>query len=484
MSEHRIGRRQFLAAVTGAAAVLPGVYSADAMAVQDGTPKKPNLLYVFADQWRAQATGYAGDPNVHTPHLNALAGESVNFTNAVSCCPVCSPYRASLLSGCYPLTHGVFLNDVCLGTERPSIAEVLRDSGYDTAYIGKWHLDGHGRSSYIPPERRHGFAYWKVLECTHDYNASHYYQNNDTEQRTWQGYDALAQTEDAKRYLRERQSGKPFALFMSWGPPHNPYATAPEEYRRLYDTRELKLRANVPESAQAAARTDLAGYYAHCSALDACLGQLLKTLTDLGVADDTIIVFTSDHGDMLGSHGEQRKQRPWDESIRVPFLLRCPPRLHAPARSIDAPIDTPDIMPTLLGLCGVAIPPGIEGRDLQDVVTGAPPPEDDAALFACYAPFGEWTRAHGGREYRGVRTSRFTYVRDLKGPWLLFDNQDDPFQMNNLCGRADAAETQSRLDATLQRRLRETRDAFLPGETYIAARGYVTDANGTVPYKP
>ncbi len=131
--------------------------------------KQPNIVFVFGDQWRAQATGYAGDPNVETPNLDALTGESVNFVNALAGCPVCSPYRASLLTGQFPLTHGVFVNDVCLSEESVSLADVYSAAGYDTAYIGKWHIDGHGRSSYIPPERRQGFDYWKVLECTHNY---------------------------------------------------------------------------------------------------------------------------------------------------------------------------------------------------------------------------------------------------------------------------------------------------------------------------
>ena len=134
------------------------------------TGNKPNVVFVFGDQWRQQATGYAGDPNVSTPHLDTLARESIDFTHAVSGCPVCSPYRASLLTGQRPLTHGVFVNDVYLQPRATSIAEAFSSAGYDTAYIGKWHVDGHGRSNYIPPERRLGFAYWKVLECTHAYN--------------------------------------------------------------------------------------------------------------------------------------------------------------------------------------------------------------------------------------------------------------------------------------------------------------------------
>ncbi len=130
---------------------------------------------MLADQWRAEAFGYAGNPDVKTPHLDQLQREGVHLVNAVSGLPVCCPTRASLLTGQRPLTHGVFLNDVPLDPEAVTIGKVLRAAGYDTGYIGKWHVDGHGRSNFIPRERRQGFEYWKVLECTHDYNHSAYY---------------------------------------------------------------------------------------------------------------------------------------------------------------------------------------------------------------------------------------------------------------------------------------------------------------------
>ena len=287
--------------------------------------RKPNVLYLLADQWRAVATGYAGDPNVKTPHLDRLANQSVNFTHAVSGCPVCSPHRASLMTGQFPLTNGVFMNDVHLRDDATCLAEVFHAAGYDTGYIGKWHLDGRGRSNYIPPESRQGFDYWKVLECTHNYNHSFYYAGNDPTKRTWPDYDAIAQTQDAMQYVKEHARGdKPFVLFLSWGPPHNPYQTAPQKYRAMYDPDKLQLRPNVPESMQKQPRQDLAGYYAYCTALDDCIGDLLKMLDDAGLTRETIVVFSTDHGAMLGSQGQYRKQKPWDESIRVPLLIRYP----------------------------------------------------------------------------------------------------------------------------------------------------------------
>ena len=124
----------------------------------------PNIVFVFGDQWRAQSVGYFSNADVKTPNIDRLSQESVNFTQAVSGCPVCSPYRGSLLTGQRPLTHGVFVNDVCLKPKGITLGEAYKQAGYDTAYIGKWHLDGHGRSTYIPPERRHGFDTWMVLE--------------------------------------------------------------------------------------------------------------------------------------------------------------------------------------------------------------------------------------------------------------------------------------------------------------------------------
>ena len=445
--------------------------------------KAPNVVFVFGDQWRAQATGYGGDPNVRTPNLDALAAESVNFTHAVAGCPVCSPYRASMLTGQRPLTHGVFVNDVYLQPQATSVAEAFSAAGYDTAYIGKWHVDGHGRSNPIPPERRLGFDTWKVLECTHNYNQSAYYAEDSDEKRVWEGYDAIAQTRDAQVYIRDHCEGDPFLLMLSWGPPHAPYDTAPEEYRALYDPDDVVLRPNVPEDMAAEAREWLAGYYAHCTALDACIADLLRTIRESGMEDNTVFVFTSDHGDMLGSQGEVKKQRPWEESIHVPFLLRYPGLPGWGPQRLPAPIDAQDVMPTLLGLCGLSVPDGVEGLDYSGHIRGGPDPSDGAALLTCVHPFGQWQRErHDGREYRGVRTQRYTYVRDLDGPWLLYDNAEDPYQLENLVDDPGIFPVRQKLDTLLDRKLEASGDAFLPGMDYIEKWGYTVNENGTVPY--
>jgi arylsulfatase A-like enzyme len=444
----------------------------------------PNLVFVLADQWRFEAFGYAGNPDVRTPNLDRLSREGVRFVNAISAMPVCCPMRASLLTGQRPLTHGVFLNDVPLNPEALTLGKVLHAAGYDTAYIGKWHLNGDGRSAFIPHERRQGFDYWKVLECTHDYNHSPYYADG-PEKLYWEGYDAIAQTRDAQQYLHDHaQSSKPFFLVLAWGPPHDPYFTAPEKYRELYDPARLTLRPNVPEAERTTVRKTAAGYYAHCTALDDCLGELRRTLQESGLAENTLLVFTSDHGDMLGSQGAFKKQRPLDEAIRVPLLLYWPKGLGAKARQLDALISSEDLMPTLLSLCGVPIPATVEGLDYSRYIRGGKNPGDDAKVILSVSPFGEWLRGNGGREYRGLRTLRYTYARDLHGPWLLYDNKADPYQTNNLANQPKAARLQHKLEALLTSKLKAQHDQFLPGEVYIKQWGYKVDANGTVPYSP
>jgi arylsulfatase A-like enzyme len=446
---------------------------------------RPNILFIIADQWRAQAFGFAGDPNVQTPNLDRFEKESVNFTQAVAGMPVCSPTRASLLTGQRPQTHGIFINDVPLSTNAVTIAKVLRSAGYDTGCIGKWHVDGRGsRSAFIPRERRQGFEYWKVLECTHAYNNSPYYGDT-PEKKVWEGYDAIAQTRDAQDYLQDHsKTGRPFLLWLAWGPPHNPYETAPARYRALYDPEKIKLPPNVPESAQAQARRELAGYYAHCSALDECFGGLMRTLEETGLATNTIVLFTSDHGDMLWSQNQQRKQRPWEESARVPMLFRLPASPGIKPQRLAATINSEDVMPTLLSLCREKIPTSVEGLDFTPAMRGGPDPSSGATVIRCISPFGEFARKNGGREYRAIRTVDFTYAKSLTGPWLLYNNQTDPYQLHNLINQPEHAKQQAALDSLLTRKLTEQHDEFLPGPKYIAKWGYKVDANETAIYQP
>ena len=197
----------------------------------------------------------------------------------------------------------------------------------------------------------------------------------------------------------------------------------------------------------------------------------METLAELDLEKDTILVFTSDHGDLLHSHGQTNKQQPYEESVLVPLLVRYPALLGRQGQRLDTPVNTPDLMPTLLGLAGIDVPATVEGRDYSPLLRGEPMDVPEAALLQCASPFGQWHRGRGGREYRGVRTRRHTYVRDLNGPWLLFDNVEDPFQMTNRVNDPALQPVQEHLEGVLQKMLAERGDVFLPGPEYIRQIG-------------
>ena len=463
---------------------LTTLFSCQSTPKQHRNPVRPNILIVMADQWRAMAFGYTGNTVVKTPNIDKLASESIVFTNAVSGVPVCCPARASLMTGQRSLTNGVFMNDVQLDTNAVTLAKVMAGADYQTAITGKWHLDGHGRSSFIPPgNRRQGFQYWKANECTHDYNHSIYYSDT-PDTLYWEGYDAISQTKDACLYIRRHASDpEPFMFFLSWGPPHAPYETAPKKYRAMYSPEMIRLQPNVPDSAAEAAKENIAGYYAHCTALDDMVGQIRQTLEESGIAENTIIVFLSDHGDLLGSHSYYKKQQPYDESIRIPMIFYVPEKLGGKPGNRKAMINLEDVMPTILGLCSVKIPSTVEGTDYSDYIHGGKNPGDTVTLISCVQPFGQWSRSVGGREYRGLRSLHYTYVRDLKGPWLFFDDIADPFQMNNLVTDVHKKELVKQFDDLLTSKLISTGDKFLPGLEYVRLWKYPPlNADGTVSY--
>ncbi|MEI6500254.1 MAG: sulfatase [Armatimonadota bacterium] len=428
-----------------------------------------NLLFVFADQLRAGDLGFEGCPDALTPHLDAMAAQGVRFTNAVSTCPVCTPYRAALLTGKYPLSNGMAMNDVRLPVTERSLAQVLGEAGYATGYFGKWHLDGPYRGGFTPPgPRRQGFETWAAADCCHDYLKSWYYRD-DPEMIWIEGYDADQFTDLTIEFMRGEE--RPFAAFLSWGPPHNPYEVMPEAYR-VHDPAAVTLRPNVPVEDEALAREQYAGYQDHITALDRCLGRLRAALEESGQAENTLVIFTSDHGDMLRSHGLYEKQLPYEESVAVPFVA-CQPGTLPEGAVVDTLLNVPDLMPTLLGQLGLACPEEVEGADLSFALRGEAGEEPTSAWLANPVPFMPDRMIP---EWRAVRTKTHTYAETLAGPWLLFDNVADRYQQWNLVG-ADAA-VEAELAAELRGWLDRLGDEFLPLEAYVERFGYELAASG------
>lgn len=337
-----------------------------------------NLLYVFADQWRAQAVGCAGADAVSTPHMDAFAKQSVICDNAVSTYPLCSPHRAALLTGRHPLSCGFWTNCKAPMQGAPflrdteiTIGDVASAAGYDTAYIGKWHLSdselnhvdhpasgASGWDAYTPPgPGRHGFRFWHSYGAMDDHLHPHYWENT-PEQIHVNQWSPIHETDMLLSYLESHPKNRPFVAFLSWNPPHPPYRETDSSFQTLY--RDMPFRENVPQ----AWRDDpdylenRVAYFGAVSALDREFGRITKYLEATGLMHSTIVVLSADHGDMMGSHGLYGKNVWYDEATRIPLIIHDP-RL-APARE-SCLFASEDHAPTLLELLGLPIPSVMEG---------------------------------------------------------------------------------------------------------------------------
>ena len=431
--------------------------------------EKKNLLFVFADQWRADALGYAKADPVMTPNMDSFCEDATYCDHAFSTFPVCSPHRASLLTGRYPLSLGFFTNckeglSLRLQDEEISIAQVLKKQGYQTAYIGKWHLDepevnhdptpksgASGWDAYTPPgPRRHGFDYWYSYGTYDVHLHPHYWQ--DTEQMiSVDQWSVEHETDKTIEYLHSvRKKEEPFVLFLSWNPPHSPYDQVPQRYLDMYP--DVKLKENVVPGkivhhtgqpavdTEDALRLSTRQYYAAVSGLDEQFGRIIECLKAEGLYEDTIIVLSSDHGDMMGSHGLMGKHVWFEESIRIPFVVRIEGNQK---RFCHTCIGSQDMMPTLLGLLNVAAPDSVEGDNCSRYITTEE--EDyDRVSFLCACPGGaDVVRRFENAEkdpknygWRAVRSQEYTYVLELgydvnpKPMRYLYSIKEDPTQCN------------------------------------------------------
>lgn len=398
------------------------IQSATTLAAQT---RRPNILFLLASQWRAQCLPSANDLDMQAPHLARLANEGVHFERAYASYPLSSPSRAALLTGKFPHACRVSKNDVQLPLDEPSIAAVLKAAGYATGFIGKWHLDGADSPGFVPPgPRRRGFDYWAAFNNGHRYFDATYFRDDDKPLRS-DVFEPDYQTDLAIDFIR-RNKQNPFHLFLSWGPPHPP-RIAPESTAKLYNRWRFTLRENISDGYET---KNIAGYYGLCSALDACVGKLMRTLDELQLAEDTIVVFTSDQGDMLGSHGLENGNEFYEESAHIPLLVRYPPRIKAGSRN-DALLSNVDYMPTLLAMSGAAIPEGVQGRNLAGQWTGAKSerPESIFAEGKIGVP-GEWRMMIRGFD---------KVVTDRRGEITHhFNLEQDPFETTNHAGRVPA----------------------------------------------
>jgi len=437
--------------------------------------KPLNLLFVFTDQQRVHALGFwntpgfkldtAGDPAL-TPNLDRFARESLVLTHAVSSHPVCSPYRASFMTGQYSFKNRVHWNCTSqtepMGNELPKDArcwsDVLKDKGYSLGYIGKWHLDSprppyvdcynnRGKTKWnewCSPDRRHGFDFWHSYG-TFDHHMDPLYWPTDAPRDGFirpGKWGPEHETDTAIAYIRNeggayRKADRPFALAISMNPPHTPYRQVPEKYVAQYEGktwRDLINRDSIDVNADTpvvkGGKNDIKHYLAMVTGVDEQFGRLLKCLDDEGLARNTVVIFTSDHGNCLGAHGHATKNVHYDESLRVPFLCRLPARI-AP-RVDNLLFGAADVMPTFLGLLGFGsdVPVDVDGKDFSPLFLGRQMTRPSGALYL--------KPARGNPAYgeRGVRTHRYTLVvsrqPDKPDKWILHDNESDPYQLEDI----------------------------------------------------
>lgn len=468
-------RRQFLAA-SGSAALASSPLAAGA-AKESG--KKPNLIIVHCDELNFRTLGCYRDtlapeqalmwgPKAvcETPHIDALAKEGTLCTKFYAATPVCSPSRSSFLSGQYPQKTPVTNNNIHLADEVITFGHLLAEAGYATGYAGKWHLDGEGKPQW-EPERKFGFqdnrymfnrGHWKQFELTEKGP-----RVKATDRKGEPSYSVEGADEEsfATDWLIDRtiefvdeHRDEPFCYMVSIPDPHGP-DTVRAPYDTLFDDSVVekprtyaKNAASAPSWAKPQARCPwkMASYHGMVKCIDDNVGKLMAALEERGLLEDTIVIFTADHGDMRGEHGRQNKGVPLEASAKVPFVIRGPGGLNRGGARLDAAMNTADFLPTILSLMGVSHPQeAVAGRDLASLFRAEreAKTEDDLTFF-------RGTSRPGSQSgWFGAVTSRYKLIlSDQDEPWLL-DLESDPDELTNAIESPDNAGTVTRLAKAL-----------------------------------
>lgn len=475
--------------------------------IDEQVKKQPNLLVIFTDEHRRQAMEFWQQPEykgaingisdpVITPNLNKLASEGVVFTQGMSTHPVCSPHRAMLMSGMFATENGVWMNcvygrDADLKEELECYTDVLFKNGYNTAHFGKVHwikptkffdenFNYVGTTSapggylpnkfdiYVPPgPDRHNIQYWyQVLKDDH---FSQYVYSNDPKvidgKRDGEMYNTteFSSKHEARTILdylenshKQRDPTKPFCITWSLNPPHPPYNSIDDCEKESFDIYKNMTHDelfNRPNSTDRASALNAQVYFANVTSTDKYIGQVLDALDSLGLGDNTLVVFTADHGEMLGSHGRMQKNSEYEESFGVPLIMRYRDGLNH--NIDDLLIGTTDLYPTIFGLMGLksSIPGDVSGVDYSDIIKD---PKAKTANRPISTPF---ISIEGNK--KGVRTTKYTFTVNGNGKVTLFDNLNDPYQQNNLAFNAVPTEDQKLLSQQLGYWLKVSQDPWV-----------------------
>lgn len=430
-------------------------------------PKHPNILVILTDQWDGQSLGYLGKEKVKTPHLDAFAKESLTLTQMVSNYPLCSPGRAMLLTGTYPVKNGVISNSnsasapfgVALREDAVCWSDILKSKGYSNGYIGKWHLDSpyqpyiptknnEGKvawNEWTPASRRHGFDYWYAYNTYDEHERPMYWDTKagrddfhfvnqwGPEHETDKAIDFLKNKENV------RDTKNPFALVVSVNPPHSPYDRMPARYLEPY--RDIPLDSmltapNIPAVGTQMGdlyRKEIKNYYANITGVDEQIGRIISALKEQKLLENTIVLIIADHGNCLGKHNEVSKNNIYEESLRIPFIIYWKDKIQ---KGIDNKLlaSMPDVYPTLLDLAGLKgeVPASVDGKSYAPYFLKRKGKLPKEQFIMGNIPSND-VRINSG--FRGVRTENYKLAYQRSGEKLegfLFDLKKDPYEMNNL----------------------------------------------------
>ena len=430
--------------------------SGEGLAVTDrSSVSRPNVLFVFTDQQRWDTCGCYGNPMGLTPNLDAMAQRGVRFENVFTSQPVCAPARGCLQTGKYATEHTVWRNGIQLPESEETLAHDFGKNGYQTGYIGKWHL-ANTKKEPVPRNLRGGYEHWEAADALE--HTSQPYDTNlfdvDDQPVSVPGYRVNALTDLALCFLR-RQGSDPFFLFLSYLEPHhqndlNRYV-APKGYAKRYADCYVP-----PDLAghQGDWQENLPDYYGMVDRIDECLGQILGELDRLGMTEQTTVYFTSDHGSHFRTRNGEYKRSCHESSIRIPFVAQGPG--FRGGKVVPELISLMNMPPTLLDASGIGVPERMQERSVMPLVMG----EDvdwDTEVFV---------QISESQVARAIRTERWKYCVDAPDKrgrdhpassvyleQYLYDLQNDPYEQKNVVGQPEYSEITSELREALLRRI-------------------------------
>ena len=457
----------------------------------------PNILYIMSDDHAAHAISAYGSQINHTPHIDRLADQGVRLTNTFCTNALCTPSRATILTGQYSHVNEVKTLDDEIDSSRPIQSQkLLKQAGYDTAIVGKWHLGNNEESN---PK---GFDHWNILPGQGDYYDPMMIENGVEKQH--KGYVTDLITDFAIDWLDSRDSKNPFFLMVHHKAPHSSWIPAkrhenlgvegefpePEtlmdDYKtrseavkitsiRVEDTRKPNLKFDPPpgisqdEKRKWAYQRYITDYTRTIQAVDDSVGTLLDYLDEHDLAENTLVVYTSDQGMFLGDHGWHDKRFMYEESLRMPFIARLPGKIEAGSVGSDMLLNV-DFAPTFMDYAGVEVPDEVQGSSGRNMLEGATPDDWQDSLYYRY-----WMHTIGHKVIPnyGVRNERYKLIfyygvtlEDTHNPeinieaeWELYDLEVDPREMNNVYGQPEFAEVQAVMLTELNRLQVKTGDA-------------------------